>query len=391
MIGAGVFAAIGPAAAAAGSGLLVGLAIAAVVAYCNATSSAALAALYPVVRRHLRLRPRTARSLLGLSRRVGLRRRQDGQLRRHRPHRRRLRGAGVAAADRRRRRTHAHRRQLPRHPQDRRAHPDHRRRRARRARARRRRRNARRDRERGALRRPGRRRCRWDPAVRRAAVLRVRRLRPHRDTRRGGRGPRPHDPEGHPTRARHHARRLCRRRRQRTRSRRTRRARSIRRTAGHRGARRRPRRARARRAHRRRHRRARCPALADRRRQPHRVRHGRRSASFQDGSTPSTPPTRSRTEQSSPPARSSRCSSLSPTFAARSASARSASSRTTPSRTPLPGRFRLSIVAGRGCSRPPVSLDAPPSPFTLPVASVVAGTGVLAVGALTWRVRHRRP
>ncbi|MEW6153754.1 MAG: amino acid permease [Actinomycetota bacterium] len=48
MIGAGVFAAVGPAAAAAGSGLLVGLALAAVVAYCNATSSAALAAVYPV-------------------------------------------------------------------------------------------------------------------------------------------------------------------------------------------------------------------------------------------------------------------------------------------------------------------------------------------------------
>ncbi|HEY8338271.1 MAG TPA: APC family permease [Egibacteraceae bacterium] len=47
MIGAGVFAAIGPAAAAAGSGLLVGLAVAALVAYCNATSSAQLAALYP--------------------------------------------------------------------------------------------------------------------------------------------------------------------------------------------------------------------------------------------------------------------------------------------------------------------------------------------------------
>jgi basic amino acid/polyamine antiporter, APA family len=47
MIGAGVFAAIGPAADAAGSGLLVGLAIAAAVAYCNATSSAALAAVYP--------------------------------------------------------------------------------------------------------------------------------------------------------------------------------------------------------------------------------------------------------------------------------------------------------------------------------------------------------
>jgi APA family basic amino acid/polyamine antiporter len=47
MIGAGVFAAIGPAARAAGSGLLIGLGIAAVVAYCNATSSAQLAALYP--------------------------------------------------------------------------------------------------------------------------------------------------------------------------------------------------------------------------------------------------------------------------------------------------------------------------------------------------------
>ncbi|MGH9134704.1 MAG: APC family permease [Ilumatobacteraceae bacterium] len=47
MIGAGVFAAIGPAAEAAGSGLLIGLAMAAIVAYCNATSSAQLAALYP--------------------------------------------------------------------------------------------------------------------------------------------------------------------------------------------------------------------------------------------------------------------------------------------------------------------------------------------------------
>jgi APA family basic amino acid/polyamine antiporter len=47
MIGAGIFVALGPAAAAAGSGLLIGLAVAAVVAYCNATSSARLAALYP--------------------------------------------------------------------------------------------------------------------------------------------------------------------------------------------------------------------------------------------------------------------------------------------------------------------------------------------------------
>lgn len=47
MIGAGVFAAFTPAAAAAGSGLLIGLAIAAFVAFCNATSSAQLAAVYP--------------------------------------------------------------------------------------------------------------------------------------------------------------------------------------------------------------------------------------------------------------------------------------------------------------------------------------------------------
>jgi len=47
MIGAGVFAAFGPAARAAGAGLLIGLGIAAVVAYCNAAASAQLAAVYP--------------------------------------------------------------------------------------------------------------------------------------------------------------------------------------------------------------------------------------------------------------------------------------------------------------------------------------------------------
>lgn len=47
MVGAGIFAAFAPAAAAAGTGLLIGLAIAAVIAYCNATSSAQLAAQYP--------------------------------------------------------------------------------------------------------------------------------------------------------------------------------------------------------------------------------------------------------------------------------------------------------------------------------------------------------
>jgi basic amino acid/polyamine antiporter, APA family len=48
MIGAGVFAVWTPAARAAGGGLLVGLGLAAVVAYCNAASSAQLAAVYPV-------------------------------------------------------------------------------------------------------------------------------------------------------------------------------------------------------------------------------------------------------------------------------------------------------------------------------------------------------
>jgi len=47
MIGAGVFAVVGPAAQAAGTGLLTALVIAALVAYCNALSSAQLAALYP--------------------------------------------------------------------------------------------------------------------------------------------------------------------------------------------------------------------------------------------------------------------------------------------------------------------------------------------------------
>ena len=48
MLGAGVFVVFGPAAAAAGPALLIGLAVAAVVAYCNATSSARLAARYPL-------------------------------------------------------------------------------------------------------------------------------------------------------------------------------------------------------------------------------------------------------------------------------------------------------------------------------------------------------
>ena len=48
MLGAGVFAAFAPAAAAAGPWLLAGLGLAGAVAFCNATSSAQLAAQYPV-------------------------------------------------------------------------------------------------------------------------------------------------------------------------------------------------------------------------------------------------------------------------------------------------------------------------------------------------------
>lgn len=47
MIGAGVFAAWAPAAAAAGDGLLIGLVLAGIVAFCNAASSAQLAAVHP--------------------------------------------------------------------------------------------------------------------------------------------------------------------------------------------------------------------------------------------------------------------------------------------------------------------------------------------------------
>ncbi|BBZ37365.1 APC family permease [Mycobacterium conspicuum] len=47
MIGAGVFSAFGPAARAAGADLLIGLLLAAIIAYCNATASAQLAAVYP--------------------------------------------------------------------------------------------------------------------------------------------------------------------------------------------------------------------------------------------------------------------------------------------------------------------------------------------------------
>ena len=172
-------------------------------AYCNATSSAAAGRRLPRLRRHLRLRPRAARPVLGLPRRVGLRRRQDRQLRGDGAHLRRLRRARRGSA------------RSPSPPSSAltavnylgvrktavltrvivavvlaalalvvagAAFGGHG--------------------ERRPPRRPRRRRRRRDPAVGRAAVLRVRRLRPHRHPRRGGRRPRPHDPEGHPPGAR---------------------------------------------------------------------------------------------------------------------------------------------------------------------------------------------
>ena len=130
MLGAGVFAAFGPAAQAAGTGLLIGLAIAAVVAFCNATSSARLAALLPGVRRDLRLRAPAARTLLGVPGRLVVRRRQDRELRGDGAHVRHLRRARPRPPGRDPRGRRHHRAQLPRRPAvgaaqpgDRRAHP----------------------------------------------------------------------------------------------------------------------------------------------------------------------------------------------------------------------------------------------------------------------------
>ena len=53
MIGAGIFAALAPATAEAGSWVFLALALAALVAYCNATSSAQLAAQYPLSLIHI--------------------------------------------------------------------------------------------------------------------------------------------------------------------------------------------------------------------------------------------------------------------------------------------------------------------------------------------------
>ncbi len=100
MLGAGVFAAFGPAAEAAGSGILLALALAAFVAFCNATSSAELAAIYPQAGGTLRVRPGAARPLLRLSGRMGLRGRKGRKLRGDGDHLRRVRRSGRAEARR---------------------------------------------------------------------------------------------------------------------------------------------------------------------------------------------------------------------------------------------------------------------------------------------------
>ena len=80
MIGAGVFSAIGPAAGAAGNGLLLGLLLAAFVAFCNATSSAELAALYPQAGGTYVYGRRRLGPFLALPGGLGIRRREGREL-----------------------------------------------------------------------------------------------------------------------------------------------------------------------------------------------------------------------------------------------------------------------------------------------------------------------
>ena len=125
MIGAGVFSAWSPAADAAGTGLLdrSGRRRGRRLLQRHLVGTARRAA--PGIGRHVRLRPPPARCVLGPPRRVGLHRRQDRLVRRHRADRRRLPVARTGTPRRRRRRrrrgarqhrradTHRHRHQVP--------------------------------------------------------------------------------------------------------------------------------------------------------------------------------------------------------------------------------------------------------------------------------------
>ena len=113
MIGAGVFAVWGPAAAAAGTGLLIGLADRRRRRLLQRHLVGTAGRGPPGVRWHVRLRQAAARAGVGPSRRLGLRRRQDGIGGGDGAHGRCLPVAGVRPGGRRRRRR-PHRRCQPR-------------------------------------------------------------------------------------------------------------------------------------------------------------------------------------------------------------------------------------------------------------------------------------
>ncbi len=94
MLGAGVFVVFGPAADAAGSALPIALVVAAIVAYCNATSSARLAARYPTSGGTYTYGRERLGPFWGIPGRLGIHRRQDRILRRDRADRRALPVAG---------------------------------------------------------------------------------------------------------------------------------------------------------------------------------------------------------------------------------------------------------------------------------------------------------
>ena len=134
MIGAGIFVALAPAAAAAGSGLLIGLGGRGRRRLLQRDVVGAAGRALSAVRRNLRVRPRAARRVLGLHRGLELRGRQDGLVRRDGADGRHLRLARVRACRRGGRGRGVDRDQLRGHPEVGAAHPRHRRGRARRAR-----------------------------------------------------------------------------------------------------------------------------------------------------------------------------------------------------------------------------------------------------------------
>ena len=208
MLGAGVFSAFAPAAGAAGTGILLALGFAAVVAYCNAMSSARLAALHPAGRRHVRLRPTAARPGLGVPGRLVVRRRQDRERRGDGSHRGGVRLASPSPTRRPARHRPPDGRQLLRHHENRGTHQGAGHRHPPRPRDRRPGREPRRRVRRPAP-DPGRRhRSPRGASGGRSAVLRLRRVCPDRHPRRGGPRPRAHDRPRHSVGTGHRRRRV---------------------------------------------------------------------------------------------------------------------------------------------------------------------------------------